>query len=170
MSLIRTVARGMLGAMFVSGGIHSLRDPDRAVPVAKKVTDHVTPVLQKVDTRLPTETRTLVQINGAVQLIGGLGLLTPLRRPAALALAASLVPTTLAGHSFWQHDDPGERTGQQIHFLKNLSMFGGLLLAATDTEGKPGVRWRAGHLAEHANRSLRRSAKRGSRSLRRVTH
>jgi putative oxidoreductase len=168
MGLLHTSARAMLSAIFVTGGARSLVEPDALVPAAKKVTDHVTPVLEKSSARLPTDTRTLVQVNAAVQLVGGLLLMTPLRRPAALVLAASLVPTTLAGHPFWQHEDPGERAGQQVHFLKNVGLFGGLLLAATHTEGRPGVRWRAGHLARHANRSLRRTTSGGSRSLRRA--
>src|SRR5262245_31142020 len=130
MRLIHTAARAMLGAIFVTGGIGSLKDPDAYVPTGKKITQPVTATLQRASGRLPTETRTLVQLNGAVQLVGGFLLLTPLHRPAALALAASLVPTTLAGHSFWQHEDPGERAGQQIHFLKNLGLAGGLVLAA----------------------------------------
>jgi putative oxidoreductase len=158
MRFVHTAARAMLGAIFVAGGYRDVTNPDIVAPVAKKVTDRVTPTLQRISPALPSESRQLVQLNGAVHLLGGLLLLTPLRRPAALALAASLVPTTLAGHSFWEHDDPGDRAGQQVHFMKNLSMLGGLLLAATDTEGKPGVRWRAEHLAGHAKRSIKRAA------------
>ena len=59
---------------------------------------------------VPDETPILVQVNGAVQVVGGtllgLGVLT---RLAALALAASLVPTTLAGHRFWEEADPSPR-------------------------------------------------------------
>jgi putative oxidoreductase len=157
MSVTHTAARAMLGAIFIAGGARNLTSPDMYVPAAKKVTDRVTPALQRANPRLPTDARALVQLHGAVHLIGGLLLLTPLRRPAALALAASLVPTTLAGHSFWEHEDPGERAGQQVHFMKNLGLFGGLLLAASDTEGRPGMRWRAGHLAHRANKSLRRA-------------
>jgi uncharacterized membrane protein YphA (DoxX/SURF4 family) len=170
MRLVHTAARAMLGAIFVSAGLRDVTKPDLMVPTAKAATDHVTPVLEKIHPGLPTETRTLVQLNGAVQLLGGVLLLTPLRRPAALALAASLVPTTYAGHRFWEAGDPSERAGQQAHFMKNLAMFGGLLLAATDTEGRPGMRWRAEHLAGHANRSLRRTARRGTRQLRRAAH
>jgi putative oxidoreductase len=170
MRVIHTTARAMLSGIFIAGGTRAITHPDEAVPVAKRVTDHVTPVLEKVSPELPTDTRTLVRLNGAVQVAGGLLLATPLRRPAALALAASLVPTTLAGHRFWEAGDPGERAGQQAHFLKNLGLFGGLLLAAIDTEGKPGMRWRAGHMAYHANRSLKRATKASARSLHRVTH
>jgi hypothetical protein len=43
-----------------------------------------------------------------------------------------LVPTTLVGHPFWQETDPSTRRGQQTHLLKNLGLFGGLLLVIAD--------------------------------------
>jgi hypothetical protein len=33
-----------------------------------------------------------------------------------------------------------------MHFLKNLGLLGGLLLAAADTEGRPSIGWRAERL------------------------
>ena len=48
---------------------------------------------------------------------------------------------------------------QRIQFLKNVSMFGGLLLASVDTEGKPGVAWRARRAATDVKREARRLAK-----------
>ena len=66
-------------------------------------------------------------------------------------LAGSLVPTTLAGHRFWEKSETGERTLQQQQFTKNLSMLGGLLLAAVDLEGRPGLR----HRGHDAVRELR---------------
>jgi uncharacterized membrane protein YphA (DoxX/SURF4 family) len=83
-------------------------------------------------------------------------------RIAALVLAGSLVPTTAAGHRFWEEKDKTQRANQLIHFTKNVSMFGGLLLASVDTEGKPGLAWRAKNAAGSARRSgkqLRRAAK-----------
>ncbi len=65
-------------------------------------------------------------------------------RLASLALAGTLVPTTAAGHRFWEAED-ADRAQQRIHFLKNLSMFGGLLIAAADTSGQPSLAWRARH-------------------------
>ena len=67
-------------------------------------------------------------------------------------LAASLVPTTLAGHRFWEERTRAQRTQQQLHFFKNVSMLGGLIIAAGDTEGKPGVAWRARRAASDARR------------------
>jgi uncharacterized membrane protein YphA (DoxX/SURF4 family) len=51
-------------------------------------------------------------------------------RLAALALAASLVPTTYAGHPFWGETDKQVRGQQRTHFVKNLGLLGGLLLTA----------------------------------------
>ena len=73
-----------------------------------------------------------------------------LARIGALACAASLVPTTFAAHRFWECDDADERAVQQIQFLKNLSLLGGLLIAAADTGGRPSIPWRAGHAAGRA--------------------
>jgi putative oxidoreductase len=159
MTIVRTVARAALAAIFVSSGTDAVLNPERLVPKAKPVTDRIAPLFERSELRLPTETRTLVQVNGAVQATAGLLMLTPLRRPAAVVLAASLIPTTLAGHPFWQAADSAERAVQRTGFLKNLGLFGGLIFAALDTGGKPGVRWRAGHYADHANRSVRRTAR-----------
>ncbi len=100
-------------------------------------------------------------INGAAQVLGGLALATGrVPRLAALVLAGSLLPTTAAGHRFWEETDKTQRANQQIHFFKNVSMLGGLLIAAVDTEGKPGVAWRTSHAASTAVGSARREAKR----------
>jgi uncharacterized membrane protein YphA (DoxX/SURF4 family) len=156
MTPVRTAARTMLAAIFVSGGLDTIRHPERVAPKAKPVTDKVAPTLGSVAPKAPTDTEKLVRLNGAAQVAGGLLLATGhATRPAAVLLAGSLVPTTLAGHRFWEVKDPEERTQQQIHFLKNVGLFGGLLLAAVDTEGRPGLRWRAKDLARKAKRTVR---------------
>jgi putative oxidoreductase len=148
MSILHTAARTMLASMFVYGGLDSVRNPGPKVPAAEPVTE---PLSQAIP-QLPDDTEQLVRINGAVQVGAGLMLATGrLRRPAALALAGTLLPTTAAGHAFWRAQDGATRQQQTIHFLKNVSMLGGLLLAAMDTEGEPGVAWRAQHAVEHAN-------------------
>lgn len=53
------------------------------------------------------------------------------------------MPTTIAGRAFWKESDPAKRKQQRVHFTKNVSMLGGLLIAAVDTEGKPSLAWRA---------------------------
>lgn len=55
-------------------------------------------------------------------------------RVAAAALAATLIPVTYVGHPFWTIEDPEKRNQQITHFLKNLSVFGALLLVALPEE------------------------------------
>ncbi|MFI5834344.1 DoxX family protein [Micromonospora sp. NPDC051300] len=160
MKPVRSLARVMLSGIFVVSGARNLRNPERLVPAAKPVTDRVTPLIQNLHPRIPTDTETLIRANAATQLVGGLMLATGrFSRPAALVLAGTLVPTTAAGHPFWNNDDPAARNNNQIHFLKNLGLLGGLLLAAADTEGKPGLRWRAGHRIDHSRRSVKRAVR-----------
>ncbi|TSD93677.1 DoxX family protein [Skermania sp. ID1734] len=114
----------MLASMFVVGGLDTLLHPERVAPVAEPITR---PVSERVGL-LPDRTEQLVQLNGAVQLGAGALLgVGVLPRLSALAIAATLVPTTLAGHRFWESEDEGQRMQQRIHFLKNVSMLGGLL-------------------------------------------
>lgn len=151
--LVRRLARPMIASIFISGGITALRNPaghaQTASPVAEK-TARALPV------KLPTDPAQLVRIDAAVKVgAGSLLALSRLPRLSALALAGSLVPTTLAGHRFWEEDEPAGRQQQQIHFFKNLGLLGALMLAAVDTEGKPSVSWRA-----------RRAARRGTHAVR----
>ncbi len=135
----------MLSSMFVSGGINSLKNADYLAKRAEPVTEKVEPAVDMASW-LPValDSKQMVQLNGAVHVVGG-ALLAMGKAPrlAALALAVSLVPTTAAGHRFWEESDPQQRSNQRVHFLKNVSMMGGLLLAAVDTEGKPSIAWRA---------------------------
>jgi hypothetical protein len=64
----------------------------------------------------------------------------------------------VAGHRFWE-DEEKDQAQQRIHFLKNLSMFGGLLIAAADTEGSPSLAWRTRHAAKTARREASLVAK-----------
>lgn len=119
----RRLGQACLGLMFVSGGADSVRNPE---PRAKKATS------LGLAARLGTDEVTLVRANGAAMVAGGLALMTDhLPRLAAAGLAVSLVPTTLAGHRFWAEPDPAARANQRVHFLKNVSLFGGCLIAAS---------------------------------------
>ena len=120
----------MLASIFAIQGLDTLRNPERVAPAAEPV---VGPLRERVPA-LPESTEQVVRINGAVQLAGGTLLAMGwMPRLAALAIAGTLVPTTLAGHRFWEADEPQTRKQQKIQFLKNLSILGGLLIAAADT-------------------------------------
>ncbi|MDT9684636.1 DoxX family protein [Streptomyces sp. TRM76323] len=164
MSVLRLVGRPLLASMFVAGGLNSVREPEQVASAAESV---VRPVTERVAV-LPDRTEQVVRLSGAVQVATGLMLATGrMPRLAALALAGTLVPTTLAGHRFWEAEDPAERSQQLIHFLKNLSMLGGLLIAADDTAGAPSLLWRSRHGARglrHDARLARRTARAAARA------
>jgi len=163
MKPVRTTARTLLSAVFVGSGARAVANPAPMVDHARTVTDRVAPLLERADPRLPTDPATLVRINGAVQLTAGLLLATGrATRPAALALAASILPTTFAGHRFWEYRGP-ERAMHQTHFLKNLGLLGGLLLAAADTEGRPSMRYRAEHFVDRRQQEVRRAVRNAKR-------
>ena len=158
----------MLASVFVISGVRTLLDPDARVDAARRVTDRVGPLLEKTDPRLPSDARALVQTKAASDVIAGLALATGhLTRPAAAVLAAGLVPTTVAGHPFWAHDKP-ERAQHQTQFLKNLGLLGGLLLAAADTEGRPGLRYRTSSAVDRSQRSVRHAVDRSQGSVQRA--
>ncbi|UWP82711.1 DoxX family protein [Dactylosporangium fulvum] len=156
---VRTVARSMLAALFVVQGWQAARHPAKLADQARPVTDRLEPTIRAVHPRLPTEPETLVRLNGAAQFAGGLLLATGhATTPAALLLAGSMVPTTIAGHPFWKAEDPAQRGAQRVQFLKNLGIIGGLVFAALDNEGRPGLAWRTRHTAEHAAWRTRHAA------------
>jgi putative oxidoreductase len=153
----------MLASIFVVSGVKNLIDPDSKVDTAKRVTDRVGPVLERTDPRLPSEARELVRLKAGVDVVAGLLLGTGhLTRPAAAALAVNLVPTTLAGHSFWTMPKE-ERAVHQTQFLKNLGLLGGLLLAAADTQGRPGLAYRTTHAVGRSQRKVRRAVRTAKR-------
>jgi uncharacterized membrane protein YphA (DoxX/SURF4 family) len=140
MALTRRIARPMLASIFVVGGLDALQHPASKADQAEVVTEH----LGENAGGMPLDPETLVRINGAVQIGAGVLLATGrFRRLASLALIGSIIPTTYAGHRFWEETDPVTRAQQKIHFLKNLGLLGGLILAAFDTEGEPSLGWRA---------------------------
>jgi putative oxidoreductase len=167
MTLVRRIARPMLASVFVWGGVEALRHPEPKAPAA----DRVGPAIAQKIPYLPDDPESLVKLNAAVQVgAGSLLALGRFPRLSALLLAVSLVPTTLAGHRFWEEDDPQERYRQRGNFLKNTGLLGGLILAAVDTEGQPGLAWRAKHAGHHAADGTRRARRTARREARLAAH
>lgn len=164
MPIARRLARPMLAAMFISGGLEALRDPK---PRAARAGGVATKIADALPVRLPDDPVKLVQIDAGVKIVGGLLLATGrMPRLAALALAGSLVPTTFGGHKFWEYDDPTQRANQQIHFLKNIGLLGGLILAAVDTEGRPSAAYRTRSASQRAAKKAKKKAKHAAKVAR----
>jgi uncharacterized membrane protein YphA (DoxX/SURF4 family) len=167
MTLLRAAARTMLASYFVVSGVKAIKDPAPLVPAAEPLADKFVPLVkqyapEQVANFIPEDAATLVRVNGATQVFGGLALATGKgRRLGALLLAASILPSTVAKHPFWTRTDPDEKALDRAHFLKNISLLGGVLLASADTEGKPSLSYRA----HKGSESLAKDAKKARKSL-----
>ena len=161
MTITHAFARSSMAPMFVLGGIDSLRNPDEKAKAADAVTAKIAGYLG-----IGHDPVRFVQINGVVQIVAGSCLaLGWAHRISASLLAASLVPTTLAGHRYWDEVDPTKRQQQKVQLMKNLAMFGGLVFAATDTNGAPSLRWRTRRAAGHAQKAAIEARARAAGSI-----
>jgi uncharacterized membrane protein YphA (DoxX/SURF4 family) len=147
--LIRRIARPMLSAVFISRGVDALRSPKPAADAARPTLEGLSKLPDPVGTNVPSNAETVARVNAAVQIGGGLLLATgKLPRVASAALALTVVPGSLGGHTFWSESDPQRKTDERRAFLTDISLIGGLIIAAVDTEGKPSLGWR-GRRAAH---------------------
>lgn len=141
--LIRRVARPMLSAVFISRGVEALRSPKPAVDASRQTLEGLSKLPDPVGTNVPADAETVAKVTAAVQIGGGLLLATGrLPRFASAALALSVVPSSLGGHAFWNEIDPQRKADERRAFVTDISLIGGLIIAAVDTEGKPSLGWR----------------------------
>ncbi|GFM21132.1 hypothetical protein PO1_contig-108-18 [Mycobacterium sp. PO1] len=139
----------MLSAVFISRGVESLRSPKPAADATRQTLDGLSKLPDPVGTNVPSDAETVAKVNAAVQIGGGLLLATgKFPRIASIALAASVVPGSLGGNAFWNQSDPQRKSEERKAFITDISLLGGLIIAAVDTEGKPSLGWR-GRRAAH---------------------
>jgi uncharacterized membrane protein YphA (DoxX/SURF4 family) len=113
---LRAAGRVALAAMFISGGADAMLAPGPRTSKAAEL-------------GVPLDPELAVRLNGAAMLGAGVFLALGIwPRAAAAVLAGTLIPTTLAGHPYWEIDDPAAQRQQRIHFFKNVGLFGGALL------------------------------------------
>jgi uncharacterized membrane protein YphA (DoxX/SURF4 family) len=145
----------MLGGLFIAAGARAILQPKRYADQAEPLAEQVGPLLKMIDSRVPTEAKSLVQINGAVQLGAGLLLATGTApRPAAAVLAGTLIPATVVNYPFWSMPRGDPRREAQLQFAKNLGLLAGLLLAAVDTAGSPSIGWRTQRALRNAKKKV----------------
>src|ERR1700733_2700930 len=79
-------------------------------------------------------------------------------RIRSAALAFTVIPGSLGGHLFWNESDPGLKAQKRRDLLTDLSLLGGLIIAAADTAGKPSLGWRgrraASRISERVSAAL----------------
>jgi putative oxidoreductase len=153
-SLLQTAGRMLTAPIFITGGLSAVKDPAGKAAMAESTLDSI----REYVPGLPDDNELLVRINGGVQILAGATLLLGIKpRLSALALAGSLIPTTLAGHSFWEMEG-GDAKAHQTQFSKNLAALGGLLLIAGDSDSTKAIEKAAEKAAKKAEkRALKRA-------------
>lgn len=117
MSVTGFIGRALLASIFIRSGLNHLQYPDPIVRAAKGA-------------EIP-EPELAVKANSAVLVGAGTMLALGIApRLASSALAVSLIPTTVIGHPFWDRQGQ-ERQHQETHFMKNLALFGALLVVGS---------------------------------------
>lgn len=112
-SSLLLIGRLLISAIFILAGVSKLANYDQTAAY----------MASKGMTMIP-----LFLIGAAaVEILGGLSLFLGFKtRIGAALLLIFLVPTTYIFHSFWTASG-AEHAQEQIDFLKNLAIFGGLL-------------------------------------------
>ena len=157
--LIRRIARPLLSAVFIGQGVETLRNPKVTLEATEPTMTALQALPEPFGSKVPSDPATAARINAAVQVGGGLLLATgKLPRIASAALAFTVIPGSLGGHLFWNESDPELKTQKRRDLLTDLSLLGGLIIAAADTAGKPSLGWRgrraAGRLSEAVSAAL----------------
>ena len=79
-----------------------------------------------------------VEASGAMMILGGLSLLTGYRPK----IGSALITAFLAGvspqmHAFWKEENPQQRQGEMVNFMKNVALAGAAMLAAGSRQPWP---------------------------------
>ncbi|WP_330181701.1 DoxX family protein [Nocardia sp. NBC_01503] len=140
--LMRRLARPLLATAFIAEGLDTLANPQHRTKAAADRVQQAKRVLpDRYADRFPEPERA-VRINAMVQ-VGGGALLAFGRVPrlAAGLLAATVIPATITEQDFWAETDPALKSAKRLAFLKDLSLLGGLLIAAGDKGGRGTPAW-----------------------------
>jgi uncharacterized membrane protein YphA (DoxX/SURF4 family) len=157
--LLRRIARPLFASWFLSEGVDALRHPDAHVAVARGAVDRLTATVPAgalggaLDAyRHPSDSQltTVVRVHGGATALAAFLLATGRApRAAALTLAALTLPLAAAdapaSRKERAHLSDHDKAERKSRFLRGLSMSGAALIAAADTAGRPGVRWRVEH-------------------------
>lgn len=159
MSIVRTFARPLLASSFIVAGFERIRQ-------ANETAEHLGGVLRPVANAVPQlDEKLLARAIGGVQLgAGTLLALGKFPRIAGFLLAMTSTLNTAAEFSAADTSTAEGRRWQRAQLLKNVSLTGGALLASVDTDGKPGLAWRAEHLADAGRKKGRQQLAQASKA------
>ncbi|OHV05888.1 DoxX family protein [Mycobacterium talmoniae] len=153
--LLRRIARPLLSTVFIGQGLEALRAPRAAADAAQPTVQGLRRLPSPVAGKIPDDAQGVAMITAAVQIGGGL-LLASGRMPrlASAALTFTVIPGNLGAHMFWNEDDPERKAEKRRAFLADVSLLGGLMIAAADTAGKPSLGWRGRQAARRVSAAV----------------
>ncbi|TKV29743.1 DoxX family membrane protein [Arthrobacter sp. NamB2] len=153
MTLVRVIARPLIASSFALSGVDRLRSAGTTAPQLKPVLAGLTRVVPSAAAVTGNE-KLVGQVLGATQvgaaLLLGIGRFS---RVAALLLAVTATVNTLVDYRSADGSTTEGKKARRSQLLRNLSLIGAVLLATVDTNGRPGIAWRAEHLAIDAKKS-----------------
>ena len=143
------IGRLCLSAIFILSALHKIAywpDTENMVTNAIVETLSVFPSLDFLNPVVNTlQPSVILGIATGLELIGGLLIFLGWRvRLGATLLVIFLLPVTVVFHHFWTCEGP-DRDLQMIMFLKNLSIFGGLLTVLALGKGQVKSSSQEGH-------------------------
>ncbi|MDN3904031.1 DoxX family membrane protein [Arthrobacter sp. YD2] len=166
MSIVRLFARPLLATGFVAVGVERLRNVDQTA-------EQLAPTLKWIGSTVPSAASLAANPTMVARVLGytqvgaasllGMGKMS---RLASLLLAGTAALNAVVEYRNAEASTAQERKDRRYQLLKNLSLIGGVLLSAVDTNGRPGLAWRANHLATDTGRKTRAVSKSVKKSTR----
>lgn len=157
--MIRKLARPMLASVFIADGADTVLNAQAHVEGTEQNLTRVRSLLPRKYARLiPSDPAFMTRVVGGTKVgAGSMLALGKAPRTSAATLALLSVPTILSRNAFWETQDREEKIARRQGFLTNVALLGGLAITSMDTEGKPGMRWRANHAAKIANKKVQKA-------------
>ncbi|WP_080795126.1 DoxX family protein [Corynebacterium pacaense] len=157
--MIRKIARPMLASVYIVDGADTVLNTRSHVEGTEVVLDRVRYVLpRKYARRITSDPELVTRIIGGTKIAAGsLLAIGRVPRTSAAALAVVTVPTILARNAFWETQDAAEKSNRRNGFVTNIALLGGLFITTVDTEGKPGVKWRASNAAKRSRKQIQQA-------------
>ncbi|MEJ5998781.1 DoxX family protein [Corynebacterium sp. H130] len=154
--MIRKIARPMLASAFVASGADMVMNSEEHRQGTQELLTKLRQVLPaEYAQHVPTDPDLVSKTLGGTQ-VASASLLALGKSPriTSAALAAVAIPSMLARYAFWDTQDAREKQDRRNGLLTNVALLGGLMITSADTQGKPGLAWRAQHASKKVQAAL----------------
>lgn len=159
MSLIRALARPLLAAPFVAGGLSRVRTPEATASQLRPALQRASRAVPQLST-LADRPELVARVLGGVQL--GAGALLAVGKLPRLSSSLIVLSQALTVAADTQSEDRGHKIAT---LTTQAGLTGGALLAAVDTAGKPSLAWRAQDAGRRGKRAIKREARAAKKAL-----